>query len=393
MNGSKFALENKIASHIAALPPSGIRKFFDLVNTMDDVISLGVGEPDFTTPWNIREGGIYSLEKGRTSYTSNLGMLSLRKAICKYLEKQYDLSYNPENECLVTVGVSEALDLAIRAITNPGDEIIYSSPCFVSYPAEISMAHGVPVAVPALEKDNFAVDPEAIEKAITPKTKAILINFPCNPTGATISGEPMKKLAELVIKHDLILLTDEIYSELVYDSEHVSIATLPGMKERTIFLHGLSKAFAMTGWRIGYVCAPPELIDAMKKIHQYAIMCAPTVAQYAALEAFNSGLEKRDEMRESYLIRRNMFVKGLNDIGMKCLMPSGAFYAFPSIKSTGLSAEEFASQLLEKERVAVVPGDAFGIGGEGFVRCSYATGEEGLLRALERMQKFMDSIR
>ena len=389
MNGSKFAPDRFIASHIEALPPSGIRKFFDLVTAMDDVISLGVGEPDFTTPWNIREGGIYSLERGRTSYTSNLGMLSLRRAICRYLEENYSLNYEPENECLVTVGVSEALDIAIRAITDPGDEIIYTSPCFVSYPAEIAMAHGVPVPVPTKAEEAFAPDIEAIEKAITPKTKAVLINFPCNPTGATLAGEKLKQLADVIVKHDILLLTDEIYSELVYDENHVSIATLPGMKERTIFLHGFSKAFAMTGWRIGYLCAAPQLISAMKKIHQYAIMCAPTVAQFAALEALNNGLPYRDEMRESYHIRRDFFVKGLNDIGLKCLMPHGAFYAFPSIASTGMSSDEFAVKLLEKEHVAVVPGSAFGPGGEGFIRCSYAASEEDLLKALEKIGRFI----
>ncbi len=392
MSDSKFALEKRIARHINSLPPSGIRKFFDLVSTMDDVISLGVGEPDFVTPWNIREGGIYSLERGRTSYTSNLGTLALRREICRYVAENYHLDYKPETECLVTVGVSEALDVAIRAITDPGDEIIYASPCFVSYPAEIVMAHGVPVPVKCECADHFALDPAKIEAAITPRTKAVLINFPCNPTGATLDEKRQRELAEVIIRHDLLLITDEIYSELVYDAPHTSVAALPGMRERTIFLHGFSKAFAMTGWRIGYACAPAELVDAMKKVHQYAIMCAPTVAQFAALEALREGIVHRDEMRDSYLARRNLFVKGLNDIGLKCHVPAGAFYAFPSVAHTGLSDEEFATQLLEKQHVAVVPGSAFGAGGENFVRCSYATSEEGLLRALERMQKFLATL-
>ncbi len=392
MSGSKSVRKDRVARHIAALPPSGIRKFFDLVSTMDDVISLGIGEPDFTTPWTIRESGIYSIERGHTSYTSNLGMLSLRREICQYLARDYRLAYHPENECIVTVGVSEALDIAIRAITSPGDEIIYTSPSFVSYPAEILMAHGVPVPVATKRENNFAPDADAIERAITGKTKAILINFPCNPTGATLSGAALKRLADVVTKHDLLLITDEIYSELTYGEAHVSIATLPGMRERTIFLHGFSKAFAMTGWRIGYACAPADLIDAMKKIHQYAIMSAPTVAQEAALEALRRGGEAKAEMHASYQERRDFFVGGLNEIGLDCVLPHGAFYAFPAIKKSGLSSEEFAEKLLEKEHVAVIPGSAFGPGGEGFVRCSYATSQEELGEALKRISRFVGKI-
>ena len=392
MNDSKSA-RNFVASHIASLPKSGIREFFDIVNTMDDVISLGVGEPDFTTPWNIREAGTFSLEKGHTAYTSNLGMLSLRKEICKYVAKNYHVSYNPENECIVTIGVSEALDIAMRALLNPGDEVIYTTPCFVSYPAEITMAHGVPVPVPTFEKDEFALTPETLQQLITPKSKVLLLNFPCNPTGAVMPREKLQAVAALAVKHDLVVLTDEIYSELNYDGGHTSIASLPGMYERTIFLHGFSKAFAMTGWRVGYVCAPKEMIAAMMKIHQYAIMCAPTVAQEAALEALKNGTVAMEQMRESYRERRDFFVAGLNKIGLDCLLPHGAFYAFPSIAGTGMDAPDFAEKLLRAERVAVVPGEAFGPGGAGFVRCCYATSADELREALVRMEKFLQTLR
>jgi len=389
MNDSKSVSEKFIAPHIANLPPSGIRKFFDLVNAMDDVISLGVGEPDFTTPWTIRESGIYSLERGHTSYTSNLGTPALRRAICDYVEKNYHVQYDFKSECLVTIGVSEALDLAFRMLLSPGDEVIYTEPCYVSYPAEICMAHGVPVPVTTRVENEFAVEPEDIEKAITPKTKAILLNFPCNPTGAIMPENKLRAVAEIAKKYDLCVLTDEIYSELNYDGDHVSIASLPGMKERTIFLHGFSKAFAMTGWRVGYVCAPAALISAMMRIHQYSIMCAPTVAQEAALEAIKNGGQAMNEMRESYRSRRDFFVKGLNDAGLPCLMPHGAFYAFASVKNTGMSSAEFAEKLLKAEHVAVVPGEAFGPGGNGFIRCCYATGADELREALVRIKRFL----
>ena len=392
MNGSKSVSEKFIAPHIAALPKSGIRRFFELVNTMDDVISLGVGEPDFTTPWAIRESGIYSLERGHTSYTSNLGMLPLRRAICDYVAENYHASYDPACECLVAVGVSEALDLAFRALLSPGDEVIYSEPCYVSYPAEILMAHGVPVPLTSRVENGFAVDPDELAKLITPRTKALLLNFPCNPTGAVMSREQLKKVAEIACKHDIVVLTDEIYSELSYDAEHISIASFPEMRDRTIFLHGLSKAFAMTGWRVGFACAPAPLIDAMMKIHQYAIMCAPTVAQEAALEALKNGKKQMLEMRESYRIRRDFFVAGLNEAGLDCLMPHGAFYAFPSVAKYGLSSEEFAEKLLEAEHVAVVPGTAFGPGGAGFVRCCYATSAAELREALKRIARFVKTL-
>ena len=392
MNDSRSVSEKFIAPHIASLPASGIRKFFDLVNSMDDVISLGVGEPDFVTPWAIRESGIYSLEHGHTGYTSNLGMPRLRRAICDYVEKNYSVSYDYRKECLVTIGVSEALDLAFRMLLSPGDEVIYTEPCYVSYPAEIAMAHGVAVPVTTRYENEFAVEPEDIEKAITPRTKAILLNFPCNPTGAVMPPEKLKAVAELAKKYDLAVLTDEIYSELNYDGNHLSIASLPGMKERTIFLHGFSKAFAMTGWRVGYVCAPEAMISAMMRIHQYAIMCAPTVAQEAALEAIQNGGNAMVEMRESYRNRRDFFVRGLNEAGLECLMPHGAFYAFASVKKSGLDSAEFAEKLLKSEHVAVVPGEAFGPGGKGFIRWCYATSADELREALKRIKRFMQSI-
>ena len=393
MNVSKSA-RNFVASHIASLPKSGIREFFDIVNTMDDVISLGVGEPDFTTPWNIREAGTFSLEQGHTAYTSNLGMLSLRKEICKYVACNYGVKYNPNNECIVTIGVSEALDIAMRALLNPGDEVIYTTPCFVSYPAEITMAHGVPVPVPTYEKDNFTLTPETLQQVLTPKSKVLLLNFPCNPTGAVMGLENLKAVAEMAEKHDLIVITDEIYSELVYDGlEHHSIAALDGMRDRTIFLHGFSKAFAMTGWRVGYACGPAEIIDAMMKIHQYGIMSANTTSQEAALEALRNGTSAMLKMRESYRERRNVMVKMLNDMGLKCVMPQGAFYAFPNIQSTGLDSKTFARQLLEKEHVAVVPGVAFGECGEGYVRCCYATGIQEIIEAMKRIKHFVDGLK
>ena len=393
MKDSKSVRKSFVAEHIASLPKSGIRKFFDLVNTMDDVISLGVGEPDFTTPWTIRESGIFSIEKGHTSYTSNLGTIQLRRAIAEYVAKNYGVSYNPANQCLVTVGVSEALDIAMRAVLNPGDEVIYTEPCFVSYPAEIRMAHGVPVPVETYAKDNFALDPEVLKTKLTPKSKVLLLNFPCNPTGAVMNRQQLEKIAEIAIEHDLLVFTDEIYSELNYGEKHVSIASLPGMAERTIFLHGFSKAFAMTGWRVGYACGPVEVIDAMMKIHQYSIMCASTTAQEAATEALRNGTKYMEEMREKYRERRDIMVKGFNDMGLTCIVPQGAFYAFPSIVSTGLNSTEFAEGLLKSQRVAVVPGTAFGACGEGFIRCCYAASSEEIIEALKRIGAFLNEIK
>ena len=381
-----------VAPHIAALPKSGIRDFFDLVSTMKDVISLGIGEPDFVTPWNIRENALYSIERGHTHYTSNLGMLPLRKEICNYLSSDFNVHYDPAKECIVTVGVSEALDLVIRAITSPGDEIVYHEPCYVSYNAEVKMAHGVPVAVETREENDFALDPDDLEKAVTPKTRAILLNFPCNPTGATLTLEQTRRIAEIAVKNDLIVLADHIYSELTYGSMTPSIASLPGMKERTVFLHGFSKAFAMTGFRIGYACGPAELIDAMMKIHQYSMLCAPITAQEAALEALRSGRPDMEKMRMEYRDRRNVIVAGFNSMGLHCFKPEGAFYVFPNITSTGLSSMEFARRLLMSKKVAVVPGSAFGPCGEGFVRCSYATSMEGIKEALAKIGEFVKEL-
>ena len=393
MKDSKSVRKSFVADHISCLPKSGIRKFFDLVNTMDDVISLGVGEPDFTTPWTIRESGIFSIEKGHTSYTSNLGTIQLRRAICDYVAKNYNVHYDPTNQCLVTVGVSEALDIAMRAVLNPGDEVIYTEPCFVSYPAEVRMAHGVPVPVETYAKDHFALDPEVLKTKLTPKSKVLLLNFPCNPTGAVMNRAQLEKIAEIAIEHDLLVFTDEIYSELNYGEKHVSIASLPGMAERTIFLHGFSKAFAMTGWRVGYACGPVDVIDAMMKIHQYSIMCASTTAQEAAEEALRNGTKYMEEMREKYRERRDIMVKGFNELGLDCIVPQGAFYAFPSIASTGMSSTEFAENLLKSQRVAVVPGNAFGACGEGFIRCCYASSSEEIIEALKRIGMFLQSLK
>jgi len=392
MNDSKCVRREFVADHVKSLPKSGIRRFFDLVNTMDDVISLGVGEPDFVTPWTIRETGIFSLEKGHTSYTSNLGTPALRREICRYVRDNYHVEYHPEDECIVTIGVSEALDIAMRALLNPGDEVLYTEPCFVSYPAEVRMAHGVPVPIETRVEDEFALDPAALRRKITPRTKVLLLNFPCNPTGAVMPPEKLKEVAAMAIEHDLVVITDEIYSELRYEGEHVSIASLPGMRERTLFLHGFSKAFAMTGWRVGYACGPREIIDAMMKLHQYAIMCASTMAQEAALEALRHGEKEMARMRESYRERRNLIVDGFNRIGLECVMPKGAFYAFPSVRSTGLDSTEFAERLLKAEKVAVVPGVAFGASGEGFVRCCYATAASELIEAIDRMERFIRTL-
>lgn len=383
-----------IAHHVRPIPKSGIRDFFEVVQTMTDVISLGIGEPDFDTPWHIREAAIYSLEQGRTGYTSNLGAPDLRAAIAKYVEQHFKVAYDPKNEVIVTVGVSEAIDLALRAILNPGDEVLYHEPCYVSYNPSIVLSHGVPVAVATRAEDNFRVTAEAIAEKITPRSRVLMLNFPTNPTGGTQTREELAKIAALCVKHDLVVLTDEIYSELTYDgAEHVSIATMPGMRERTVFLHGFSKAFAMTGFRIGYACAPAVLTDAMMKIHQYGILCAGTTAQDAALEALENGAPAVETMRREYELRRNYIVRSLNDIGLDCIKPLGAFYVFPNITSSGLTSKEFSLGLLEKKKVAVVPGGAFGASGEGFVRCSYATSLDEIKVAMKRMAEFCKEVR
>ena len=383
----------KIAQNVAAIPRSGIRDFFELVQGREGVISLGVGEPDFVTPWHIREAAIYSLEKGQTTYTSNLGLLSLRKSISKYVENFFKVSYDAPTEVLVTVGVSEAIDIALRALLNPGDEVIIHEPCYVSYSPSIVMAHGKTVAVQTTKEDEFSLKPEAVAAAITPKTRIIFINFPCNPTGAIAPLEDLKGIAKLAIEHDLIVMTDEIYSELRYDGiEHVSIASLPGMKERTILLHGFSKAFAMTGFRLGYACAPQPIIEAMMKIHQYSMLCAPIMSQNAAIEALENGTPAMIEMRNSYHQRRDFLVRRLNEIGLDCHTPGGAFYVFPDIRKTGLSSKDFAFGLLEQENVAAVPGAAFGPSGEGFLRCCYATAFDDIRTATDKIERFVNRL-
>jgi aminotransferase len=380
---------NFVADHVRDIPRSGIRDFFEIVQSMQGVISLGIGEPDFVTPWHIREAAIYALERGKTGYTSNLGLLRLREEISKYMSSDYRLTYDPAAEILISVGVSEALDLALRAAVNPGDEVLYHEPCYVSYSPSIALAHGKAVAIGTHEKDEFKLRPDALRAAITPKSKVLLLNFPCNPTGGVMTGAELEEIAAICREHNLLVITDEIYSELSYAEAHTSIASLPGMRERTIFLHGFSKAFAMTGFRIGYACAPAPLIDAMMRIHQYGILCAPIVSQEAALEALRHGRGDMLEMREQYRLRRNFLVHSLRAMGLPCFEPRGAFYLFPSIKSTGKSSHDFAFGLLKAQQVAVVPGTAFGASGEGHVRCSYATGMDQLQIAVERIAEFV----
>ena len=385
--------DSKLADQLKTVPRSGIRDFFELVQGRDDVISLGVGEPDFPTPWNIREAAIKSLEQGMTSYTSNLGMLELRKSISTYVEKFFHVNYQAATEVLVTVGVSEALDLALRALLNPGDEVIYHEPCYVSYSPSVIMAYGKPVPVPVKAERLFSLDPADVAAAITDKTRVIMLNFPTNPTGGIATEEDLKGIAELAIKHDLIVISDEIYSELRYaEGEHVSIATLPGMRERTILLHGFSKAFSMTGFRLGYACAPAPLIEAMMKIHQYAMLCAPITSQIAAIEALANGEEAMLSMKAEYKRRRDFVVNRLNEMGIPCHSPGGAFYVFPDISQFGMTSMEFAMKLLEQEDVAAVPGTAFGECGEGFLRCCYATSFEELQVAMQRIEAFIKRL-
>ena len=384
---------NFVADHVAGIPRSGIRDFFDIVQRMPEAISLGVGEPDFVTPWHIREAAIYALERGRTQYTANLGLLRLRESIAVYVQQKFGVRYDPQNQILVTVGVSEALDLALRAVLNPGDEVIYHEPCYVSYAPSVVLAHAKPVPVACRAEDGFAVTAKALEAAITPRSKVLMLSFPTNPTGGTMTRAQLEEVAAVVRKHNLLVLTDEIYSELTFEGEHVSIASLPGMAERTIFLHGFSKAFAMTGFRIGYACGPTELIEAMMKVHQYAIMCASIIAQEAAVEALEHGETAAAEMREQYKMRRNFIVKALNDMGLPCHLPRGSFYAFPDIRSTGLSSKEFAVRLLQEEKVAAVPGGAFGASGEGFLRMCFATAFDRIQIAMERTGKFVERCR
>jgi len=392
-----FYASRYLNPEIVAVPKSGIRKFFDVAATMPGAISLGVGEPDFVTPYHIRNAAINSLLDGETQYTSNWGLLSLREEIACYMHSRYHIKYEPKNEILVTVGASEGIDLALRVVTRPGDEILIPEPSYVSYAPGVVFAGGKPVPMPTYEADSFALTPEAVEAAVTPRTKAVILPYPNNPTGAVLSREQMEKLAEVFIRHDLIVISDEIYSELCYsDDGHTSIASLPGMWERTFVLNGFSKAFAMTGWRMGYICAPAAFCDVMCKIHQYTILCAPRQGQVAAEEALRRGREDDyadvRSMRESYNQRRRLMVQGFRDMGLSCFEPLGAFYVFPSIKATGLSSEVFCERLLREHKVVCVPGTAFGASGEGYIRCSYATGIAQLTEALERMANFVKSL-
>ncbi|MHB8171155.1 MAG: aminotransferase class I/II-fold pyridoxal phosphate-dependent enzyme [Thermincolia bacterium] len=371
------------------LKPSGIRRFFDLVAEMKGVISLGVGEPDFITPWHIREACLYSLEKGYTMYTSNHGLLELREAIARHIYEEYEVEYNPRSEIVITVGVSEALDITLRAILCPGDEVIIPEPCFVSYQACTLLAGGVPVPVATYATNGFKVTAQQIEAAITPKTKALLICYPNNPTGATIGRSEMLEIARLAEKHNLIVISDEIYDKLTYSGKHTCFSSLPGMRDRTILLNGFSKAYAMTGWRIGYAAGNPDFINAMVKIHQYTMLCAPVTAQMAALEALQNGKTAMQNMVNQYNQRRRLILDGFRNVGLDCFEPQGAFYIFPSIAKTGLTSEEFSEELLKEEKVAVVPGTAFGEAGEGFVRCSYAASVQQLTQAVERIERFV----
>jgi len=388
--GQSRKYESITSQRVNQIPPSGIRRFFDLLASMEGVISLGIGEPDYPTPWHIREAAIHAIEKGYTMYTSNLGIPELRQELSQHLKNSYNLDYDPNSQLLITIGVSEALDLVMRALLNPGDEVIMPDPCYVSYPACVVLAGGTPVMVPTYEKNNFEISASDIEARVSDKTKIILIGYPANPTGAVMGKEKLLQIAEVARRHQLLVIYDEIYAKLVYGVKHTCFTTLPGMKERTILLSGFSKAYAMTGWRIGYAAANKEIIAAMTKIHQYTLLCVPIMAQVAAIEALKSGEASTTEMVNEYNRRRQVMVKGLNEIGLPCFEPRGAFYAFPSIKGTGMTSQEFSERLLLEEKVAVVPGTAFGRCGEGYVRCCFATSLADIEEALSRMKRFVD---
>lgn len=381
-----------IARHVRGLQRSGIRDFFALVQQMPQAISLGIGEPDFVTPWNIREAAIYSLEKGRTSYTDNLGLLSFRRTVTEYVERIFGLSYNPEEECLIGIGVSETMDTAIRALINPGDKVLYHEPCYVSYSPSIQLAGGIPLAVGTRPEDDFALRAEDLEAAWEPGTKILILNFPTNPTGGVVEKERLEAIAKFAIEKNLIVLSDEIYAELTYEGKHHSIASIPGMRERTVFLHGVSKAFAMTGFRIGYACAPHPIIEAMMKVHQYAIMSVPIFVQEAGVEALSNADDAVASMRDSYQRRRDFLVRRLNEIGLKCHLPQATFYTFPDVTSTGLDGKAFATQLLQQGEVAVVPGTAFGKDGSNFVRASFSTSYKKIEEACDRIERFVNSL-
>ena len=386
-------MRNPLNPSVVEIKPSGIRKFFDIVQEMKGAISLGVGEPDFATPWHIREEGIYALEKARTHYTSNAGIVELRNEINTYLTRRYGVSYDPKHEILVTVGGSEAIDLAIRAMVCPGEEVIIPQPCYVSYEPCVILTQGVPVTIPLQEKNEFRLTAQELRDAITEKTKLLVLPFPNNPTGAIMTKEDLEAIAEVCIEKDIFVVSDEIYSELTYGTKHVSVASLPGMRERTILINGFSKGHAMTGWRLGYACGPEEIIQQMTKIHQFAIMCAPTTSQYAAVDALKNGDEDVAMMRDAYDKRRRYVLHELRDMGLTCFEPYGAFYVFPCIKEFGMSSEDFATKLLQEEKVAIVPGTAFGDSGEGFLRISYAYSLENLKEALGRLRRFVTKLR
>ena len=385
-------MRNPLSERIVEIPPSGIRKFFDIVSEMKDAISLGVGEPDFETPWHIREEGIYSLEKGRTFYTSNAGLRELKVEISSYLKRRFDVTYDPDHEVMVTVGGSEAIDVALRAMLDPGDEVLIPQPCFVSYVPCTILANGVPVPIPMKEENEFKLTAEELEAAITSKTKILVLPFPNNPTGAIMTKEELEPIAEFAKEHDIVVISDEIYSELTYGRDHVSIASLPEMKDRSIVINGFSKAFAMTGWRLGYVAAPRYMMKQMVKVHQFCIMAAPTTSQYAAIEAMRSCDDEVEEMRTAYNQRRRFLVHEFQRMGIECFEPEGAFYIFPSIKKFGMTSEEFATKLLNEEKVAIVPGSAFGACGEGYLRVSYAYSIEELKEALGRLERFINHL-
>ncbi|CUO00432.1 MULTISPECIES: aminotransferase class I/II-fold pyridoxal phosphate-dependent enzyme [Clostridium] len=382
-------LENMIRDDVKNMPPSGIRKYFDLINEMEDVISLGVGEPDFVTPWNVREAGIYSLEMGETHYSANAGFIELREEIAKYLDRKYDLKYNPKDEILVTVGGSEGIDLALRALVGPGDEVIIPEPSFVAYKGCTAFTGATAKIIDLKAEDDFKLTPKQLEDAITDKTKVVIIPFPNNPTGAIMTKEELAGIVEVLKNKNVIILSDEIYSELSYDKPHVSIASFPEVKEKTIVINGFSKAYAMTGWRLGYACAHPIILDAMKKIHQYGIMCSPTTAQFAAIEALKNGDDDVRHMAKEYNRRRRVMVNGFRKMGLDCFEPMGALYVFPCIKSTGMTSDEFCEMLLMEEKVLAVPGNAFGECGEGFIRCCYASSMENIVEALKRIERFI----
>jgi len=382
-----------LTDSVKDIKPSGIRRFFDLVSSRKDVITLGVGEPDFVTPWHVRDAAVYSLETGKTQYTSNAGMPELRDEIAQYIGKQFKVEYDPAKEIIVTIGGSEAIDLALRSLIGPGDEILIPEPCYISYSPIASLCGGTAVGVETFPEDHFKLRAETLKAAITPKSKVLILCYPSNPTGGIMTYEDWLPIVKLVEEHDLFVISDEIYAELTYGTKHVSFAAMPGMKDRTMLVSGFSKAFAMTGWRLGYACGHPDIIAAMLKIHQYTVMSAPIMGQYAAIEALRNGMEEKDRMVEAYNQRRRLVVKGFREAGLECHEPQGAFYAFPSIASTGLTSEQFAQRLLEEANVAAVPGDVFGLGGEGHLRCSYATSVNNLVEALDRIGQFVHRLK